>query len=150
MTYNKLGFAFIGLQTISFAQIDAAYKKTGNIDLISQLGFGINEDDHTITCTTKFSFEKKKDQPFLILELQGFFEIIKNDFENKVKQTDNSFLITKDLATHFTVLMIGSARGVLHAKTEGTIFNQYLLPTMDVNSMIQKDLVLNSRERISS
>lgn len=144
MTYNKLGFAFVGLRTISFAQIEAAHKKTGETDLISRLGFGIDVDDHTITCTTKFSFEKKKDQPFLILELQGFFEINKNDFIKKVKQADNSFLITKDLATHFAVLMVGSARGVLHAKTEGTIFNQYLLPTMDIKKLIQEDLVLNS------
>ncbi|OWW25055.1 hypothetical protein B4Q04_10935 [Zobellia sp. OII3] len=146
MTYNKLGFAFVGLKTVSFAQIEAAYKKTGEVDLITNLAFGIDVNDHTITCSTKFSFEKKKDQPFLILELQGFFEINKNDFIKKVKQSDNSFLITKDLATHFAVLMFGSARGVLHAKTEGTIFNQYLLPTMDVKSMIQEDLVLNSSD----
>lgn len=144
MTYNKLGFAFTGLRTISFAQIEVAYKKTGETNLISHLGFGIDIDDHTITCNTKFSFEKKKDQPFLILELRGLFTINKNDFLNKVKQTDNSFLITKDLATHFAVLMIGSARGVLHAKTEGTTFNQYLLPTMDVKNMIPEDIVLNS------
>ncbi|WP_419212582.1 hypothetical protein ACNR9Q_00290 [Maribacter sp. X9] len=144
MTYNKLGFAFIGLHTNSFAQIEAAHKKTGETDLITALGYGIDVEDHTITCTAKFSFEKKKDQPFLILELEGFFEINKNDFVEKVKQPDNSFLITKDLATHFAVLMIGSARGVLHAKTEGTIFNQYLLPTMDVKNMIIEDFVLNS------
>lgn len=146
MTYNKLGFAFVGLKTISFAQIEAAYKRTGETDIITNLGFGVDVDDHTITCTTKFSFEKKKDQPFLILELQGFFEIKKNDFLSKVKQTDNSYLITRDLATHFTVLMFGSARGVLHAKTEGTNFNQYLLPTMDVRNMLQEDIVLNASE----
>ncbi|MBC7000701.1 hypothetical protein [Cytophaga sp. FL35] len=144
MTYNKLGFAFVGLKTISFAKIETAYKKTGEIDLITNLGFGIDVDDHTITCTTKSSFEKKKNQPFLIIELQGFFEIKKDDFNKKVKQPDGSYLISQSLATHFAVLMFGSARGVLHAKTEGTIFNQYLLPTMDVKNMIQEDLILNS------
>ena len=146
MTYNKLGFAFTGLRTVSFALIDSAYKKTGSTDLLSQLGFGVDIDDHTITCNTKFSFEKKKDQPFLIVEVQGLFEIEKKDFQSKVKQEDGSFLITKDLATHFAVLTIGSARGVLHAKTEGTTFNQYLLPTIDVKSIIQEDVVLNKSD----
>jgi|SRR6056297_1766248 len=146
MTYNKLGFAFTGLRTVSFATIEAAHKKTGETDLITGLGFGIDVEDHTITCTVRFSFEKKKDQPFLILETEGFFEIHKNDFLKKVKQSDNSFLITRDLATHFAVLMIGSARGVLHAKTEGTVFNQYLLPTLDVQDMIKEDLILNGSE----
>lgn len=144
MTYNKLGFALIGLKTLSFAIIEKAYKKTGETNLISQLGFGVDVDDHTLTCNAKFSFEKKKDQPFLILEVQGFFEIDKNDFLNKIVREDKTFLITRNLATHFAVLTVGSARGVLHAKTEGSLYNQYLLPTIDVKHMIQEDIILNS------
>lgn len=142
MTYNKLGFAFTGLRTISFAIIEAANKKTGAVNLLSGLGFGIDIDEHTVVCNVKFAFEKKKDQPFLLLEVQGLFEIKKNDFEQKIKQSDNSYLVSKGLATHFAVLTIGSARGVLHAKTEGTIFNDYLLPTIDVKQMIEEDVVL--------
>ena len=143
MTYNKLGFAFNGLRTLSFAQIETAYKKTGAVDLITQLGYGVDIDDHTIACTTKFLFEKKKEQPFLIIEVQALFIIEELDFTDKIKQRDGSFLITKDLAKHFAVLTIGSSRGVLHAKTEGTMFNQYLLPTIDVGTLIQQDIVMN-------
>ena len=134
------------LRTISFAQIESAHKRTGDTNLISVLGFGVDIDDHTITCNTKFSFEKKKDQPFLILEVQGIFKINKDDFQSKVVQADKSFLITKNLATHFAVLTVGSARGVLHARTEGTIYNQYFLPTINVKDMIEEDIVLNLME----
>lgn len=144
MTYNQLGFAFTGLRTVSFAKIEAAYKKTGETDLITALGFGLDIDDHTITCNTKFSFERKKDQPFLILEIQALFEVDKSDFLTKVKQDDNSYLIAQGLATHFAVLTVGSARGVLHAKTEGTIYNQYILPTIDLKKMIPENVVLKS------
>lgn len=142
MTYNKLGFAFTGLRTTSFAKIEAAYKKTGETDLITALGFGLDIDDYTITCNTKFSFERKKDQPFLILEIQALFEINKSDFLKKVRQKDNSYLIVHDLAVHFAVLTVGAARGVLHAKTEGTIYNQFLLPTIDVKELIPEDIIL--------
>lgn len=144
MTYNKLGFALIGLKTVSFAQIESAYKKTGETNLISTLGFGVDTDDHMITCNARFSFEKKENQPFLILEAQGVFAVSKTDFSKKIKQNDKSYLITKELATHFAVLTVGSARGILHAKTEGTIYNQYLLPTINIKNMIQEDIVLNS------
>ena len=143
MTYNQLGFAFIGLRTVSFAKIEAAYKKTGETDLITGLSFGLDIEDHTISCNTKFSFERKKDQPFLILEVQGLFEINKKDFLNKVKQNNDSYLIAQNLAIHFAVLTVGAARGILHAKTEGTIYNQFILPTIDLKKMIPQDIILS-------
>lgn len=143
MTYNKLGFALSGLRTVSFATIDGAHKKTGKVNLITQLGFGIDTDEHIISCTVKFSFEKKEAQPFLILEVQALFEIQKDDFENKVLRDDNSYLVTKGLAIHFTVLTIGSARGILHAKTEGSVYNEYLLPTIDVQQIVEQEVVFN-------
>jgi hypothetical protein len=94
---------------------------------------------------SEFSFEKKKDQPFLILKVQGLFEIDKNDFLNKMKQEDGSYLVTQELATHFAVLTVGSARGFLYAKTEGTTYNQYLLPTIDIKVMVQDDIILNNK-----
>jgi len=142
MAYNKLGFAFTGLRTVSFAIIEKAYKKNGESNLFTGLGFGLDIEDHVVTCNARFSFEKKKDQPFLILEIQALFEIEKNDFHNEMKQADNTYLVSKGLAVHFAVLTIGSARGILHAKTEGTPFNEFLLPTIDVNNMLQEDVIL--------
>ncbi|MEP6263005.1 MAG: hypothetical protein ABJ092_15620 [Gillisia sp.] len=142
MTYNQLGFALTGLRTVSFAIIESALKKTGETNLFTSIGFGLDIDDNTITCSVRFNFEKKKDQPFLILEVQALFEIEKNDFLTKVKQLDNSYLIAKELAVHFAVLTVGSARGILHAKTENTIYNEYLLPTIDITQLIPEDIVL--------
>lgn len=79
-----------------------------------------------------------------MLKVQGQFEIDKKDFSNKVKQDDGSYLVTQGLATHFAVLTVGSARGILHAKTEGTVYNQYLLPTIDIKQMIHEDIVFTS------
>lgn len=90
---------------------------------------------------------KKKinyDQPFLILEIQALFEVDKKDFLKKVKQEDDSYLIAQGLAVHFTVLTVGAGRGILHAKTESTVFNQFLLPTIDVKQMITEDLILKA------
>ena len=58
-----------------------------------------------------------------------------------MKLDDNTYLVAKGLAVHFAVLTIGSARGILHAKTEGTPFNEFLLPTIDVNNMLEEDVI---------
>lgn len=143
MTYNKLGFALSGLRTVSFATIDTAYKKNGTVNLVSNFGFGIDTDKNVISCKVKFSFEKKIDQPFLILEVEAFFEIEKNDFLQKVKQADGTYLVAQGLAVHFAVLSVGAARGILHAKTEGTVYNEYLLPTIDVQKMVEEDVIFS-------
>lgn len=105
------------------------------------MGFGIDADENVVSCTVKFSFEKKEGQPFLIIEVKAFFKIEKNDFKTKVKQDDGSYLVAKELAIHFAVLAVGSARGILHTKTEGIIYNDYLLPTIDVKQMVETDVV---------
>ncbi|TXD83202.1 hypothetical protein ESY86_13505 [Subsaximicrobium wynnwilliamsii] len=83
----------------------------------------------------------KVNQPFLILEVQALFEIKKNDFEDKVKQDDGSYLVAKGPAFHFALLAVGSARGILHTKTEGTAYSGYLLPTIDVKQLVEQDVV---------
>jgi hypothetical protein len=37
------------------------------------------------------------------------------------------------------MLTIGTSRGILHAKTEGTEFNKFILPTINVNQLVEKD-----------
>lgn len=48
------------------------------------------------------------------------------------------------------MLTIGTARGVLHSKTESTPFNSFLLPTLNVNELVKKDVVFkieNTKEK---
>lgn len=106
------------------------------------MDFGVDEKKHSIHCTTKFEFEHQKNQPFLILEIQALFEIDKNDFESKMKQQNASFLIPKEFAIHFAALKLGATRGILHTKTENSLYNQYLLPTINVVKMVPEDIVL--------
>ena len=42
------------------------------------------------------------------------------------------------------MLTIGTARGVLHSKTENTPYNKYLLPTLNVSDLVNNDLILKS------
>lgn len=43
---------------------------------------------------------------------------------------------------HLTTIMVGTARGILHAKTENTLFNQFLLPTIDVTELVTDDVIM--------
>ena len=47
--------------------------------------------------------------------------------------------------THLIVLTIGTVRGILHAKTEGTKYNSYILPTINVAELIKTDIVFSKK-----
>ncbi len=37
------------------------------------------------------------------------------------------------------MLCVGTARGILHAKTEGTAFNDFILPAINVEELVEED-----------
>ncbi|MPN63841.1 hypothetical protein SDC9_211608 [bioreactor metagenome] len=60
--------------------------------------------------------------------------------------SNNVLLVPKNFMQHLAVITIGTARGILHAKTENTPFNQYVLPTINVSEMIKDDVTFEFRE----
>ncbi len=49
----------------------------------------------------------------------------------------------KDFMRQLLVITIGTARGVLHTKTENTPFNRFLLPILDATNLIKEDVELD-------
>ena len=143
--YNSLGFAFVGLKTTQFATNDKAYRTTGELDLRTNIGFALDEANRILIVEVQFDFFKKKDAPFLKIALQGHFEIDAKGWKQLSDNNDNSIIFPQKLITHFVVLPIGAARGALHAKTEGSIYNTYILPTVNVAEVINKDVIFTSQ-----
>lgn len=55
----------------------------------------------------------------------------------------NTLVIPKGFLRHLAMLTVGTSRGILHAKTEGTCFNKYVLPTINVTLIIKEDATFN-------
>jgi hypothetical protein len=53
---------------------------------------------------------------------------------------EKEIILPCGFAQHLLVLTIGTVRGILHAKTEGTAYNQYVLPTINVAEMLKEDV----------
>ncbi|NOQ75958.1 MAG: hypothetical protein GQ574_28385 [Crocinitomix sp.] len=61
--------------------------------------------------------------------------------------TDEQELVfPKGFIRHLSVICVGTARGILHAKTEGTKFNEFILPTINVEDLIQEDASFELKE----
>ena len=103
------------------------------------MSFGVAPSIHEV-CTTVRVDISHAESPLLILELSCFFEIREEDW-NKFKQ-DNKVTIPKGLLAHFGVHTIGTARGILHCKTEGTQLNAFILPPINVSERITEDIII--------
>jgi len=74
------------------------------------------------------------------VEATCIFHIEPSDWEMLI--IEKGLLIPKVFITHLTLLTIGTVRGILHAKTEGTNFNGFLLPTVNVTELVTADIRL--------
>lgn len=135
---NKIGFSLIQIKTDQFALFEENHLDKGKINLNTDLTFGLNAEDKVFLVTTKFTFEMKK-KPFMSIQTSCFFQIEKTAWDGFT--IGNKTIFPKNFVTHMTMLTVGTTRGVLHSKTEDTIFNQYILPTANVVEMVKGDVV---------
>lgn len=136
---QNIGFKLIGIKTEQFATIDKNFQDEKEVNLAHQLRFAANSAHRTISARSDFNFEVDK-QPFLVIGVSGHFQVSEETFNSFVVDSGKAMLIPKGFMAHLTMLTVGTTRGVLHAKTENTKYNKYLLPTVNVAAIIRDDV----------
>lgn len=136
----KINFVLLDIKTEQFAILEDNYIENEIINLNTNLTFGLNSDDKVFLVTPKYTFEIKK-IPFMTIQISCFFKIEDAAWNSFI--IDNKITFPKDFIAHMSMISVGTSRGVLHTKTEGTIFNKYILPTINVAKMIPKDITFD-------
>jgi hypothetical protein len=135
---NKISFSLIQIKTDQFALFEENHFDKGKINLNTNLTFGLNAEDKVFLVTTKFTFEMKK-KPFMSIQASCFFQIEKTAWDRFT--TGDKTIFPKNFVAHMAMLTVGTTRGILHSKTDDTIFNQYILPTTNVAEIVSGDVV---------
>ena len=138
----KIGFALIAIKTEQFASIEENFTEGEAVNLTSNLNFGFNKDQHAIAVFPKFNFECNG-KLFLTIETSSHFTISTQSWESFFSNETGIITIPKNFIQHLCVISIGTTRGVLHAKTENTNLNKFIIPTINVTEMITNDIVEN-------
>lgn len=138
MTEQKVGFILSGIKTEQFSKEEKYHKAGKDVDISTELSFVANLEDRVVGVIATFSYEQAK-KTFLKLSVNCQFQLIPETWENCIQ--DEKLVIPKALLAHLSMLTVGTSRGVLFAKTENTIFNVYILPTINVSAMIKEDAV---------
>jgi hypothetical protein len=117
MDNKTIDFALKGITTDQFATFEENYSKEKEVNLNTNLEFKISSKNKQVGVYTTFTFEQEK-KAFIKIQVSCHFDIEAdswNDFLSKEK-----IVFPHSLMSHLTTLTIGTARGVLHSKTNGS------------------------------
>lgn len=137
---KSIGFALAAIKTEQFAVFAENYSPKKEANVTTSLEFKINESENRIGVFATFTFENAK-KTFIKIQVSCHFSVAKESWD--VFKRDNLVIFPKNFIGHLTMLTIGTSRGVLHGKTEGTEFNKFIIPTINVTDLVNKDAEFN-------
>lgn len=140
MKNKEIGFNFLGVKTEQFALLEENFDKKKDVSLGSDLEFKVNCEKKQLGVFATFLFEQGKNV-FLKIQISCHFQVMQESWADYCN--DENIVFPKDFMAHLSVLTVGTARGVLHAKTEGTGFNRFALPLINVTELVKSDVVFN-------
>lgn len=138
MEKQQISFGLRHIKTEQFATFEENLCDGENVQLTTDIKFAVNNETSMIGVLAKFQF-KCNNQPFIKLVASCHFQIKADDW--KLMLEKNQITIPKGLAQHLAVLTVGTSRGILHAKTEGTQLNRFFLPPLNLTEIVKSDQV---------
>lgn len=134
ITGIRIQFQINDIKTEEFAIIEEAFaekNKETHYSLETRLSIPQTE---VIVCSIVFKFIQNN-IPFLKVRASSSFEIEKESWESTIHKEDKSVILPTYFTDHLVVLTLGTLRGILHAKTEGTKFNRFFIPTINITEL---------------
>lgn len=116
-----------------FAVFPDKYINGEEVQIHASFSFGHSVALDSIRCTAAFSF-LQKEELLLTSETQCFFNIASEGIEQLRKEHE----IPVDFLRYMATIATGTVRGIIHAKTEGTVLNTIILPPINLVNLIEK------------
>ena len=136
---SGIGFALRKVTTEQFAILEEGFNDKGKIKLNTSLRFAADASKKIVAVFALFTFYSDQ-KPFIKIEAGCHFSIKDTAWGAMVDNKTNKLNVPKGFLGHLAMLTVGTTRGILHTKTEGTCYNQYVLPTINVSEIIKEDV----------
>ena len=144
MKTENILFKLKRIQTEQFATIPGV-KVGEEIGISAAIEYGMEKDTNTIHCKVLFNFISEEKE-FIILHVRCEFSVAPEAWEKNFREEEKKYVFPADFMQHLGVITVGTARGILHAKTEGTEFNRFFLPTVNLKEMVPGEVSFHAEE----
>lgn len=143
---DKIEFSLKKITTEQFAIIESAFKEGEDVQFSVNAKYGINEEDKMVAVFVSPAFYQNE-KAFLVLEMACHFKIVDDTWESFKNKDKTKLTIPVGFIRHLIMLTIGTARGVLHSRTESTPFNDFLMPTINVTEIVKSGVAFNLKSK---
>jgi hypothetical protein len=135
------------IQIEQFAWFEENFKEDDllTVELTTQIQFKLNPQNQIVSTFVGVTFQQQQ-KPFLKINMSCAFKIKEAIVQQLMDKNQTKIVLPKHFLQHLVVITIGTIRGALFAKTEGTLFNRFMVPTLDVTALVQEDAVFLIQE----
>jgi hypothetical protein len=142
MEQKKVGFVLQAIKTEQFAILVENLSNKKPLELGSQLQFKFDQKQNLIGVEIGFEYIQSK-KVLLKIVVSCHFKIEVDSWQSFLIIQEGKLVVPKGFLAHLAMITVGTARGVLHAKTESTDFSKFIIPAINVIEMIPDDAVID-------
>ena len=133
-------FSLNSIKTVQFATVERDFSQEKEAKVESGFDFLVNNEKESIIVLYKCTY-LCVDKPFIKLEVACEFKVESKSFKEFLIDAKDQYIVPKAFIIHLAFLTVGTSRGILHTKLEGTKFGQFILPTIDLTKMVKSDII---------
>ncbi|MGN1217238.1 MAG: hypothetical protein ACI4TD_04595 [Phocaeicola sp.] len=132
------------IETVQFAIFPDNYVNGKEVMVNTNCGYNVRSDIGQVRNIISVNYTQN-DKLLLVVQLACYYDIAPEGV-TAIKEEGK---IPVDFLRYMGSLSIGAIRGVIHAKTEGTVLNPVILPPVNLEGMVKNDLVLSGQSNIT-
>jgi hypothetical protein len=130
-------FRISQIKTQQFAMFPDLLVNGEKVLVTSEFNFGVNKALSSVRCISKYNYTQNE-KLLLTTEIACFFDISAEGSKELAEQGK----LTVEFLRYIATIATGTARGIIHAKTEGTVINSVVLPPVNLVEAIKTDFKL--------
>lgn len=135
---TTIPYRISGIKTTQFALFPEKFINGREITVQTSFTFGYSEGLDSIRCISNFEYIQDEDI-LMISEIQCTFDISPEGSAELIELRK----VPVDFLRYMATIATGTARGIIHAKSEGTILSAIILPPINLIEAIKDDLPIN-------
>ena len=134
----EVGFSLQNIKTEQFAIFEENFNPKKEAEFSTEMEFKLDTINKQIGVYLNFEFINVK-KVFLKIKVSCHFVIKEESWKLFLQVSPSKIIIPKGFIQHLAMITTGTTRGVLFAKTEGTLFSKFIIPTLNIVDMFKED-----------
>lgn len=125
------------IETVQFALFPDNFVNRQKVTVNTNCGYNVRSDLSQVRNVISVNYIQNE-KILLVVQLACYYDIDPESF----KAIKLEGKIPVDFLRYMGSISVGTMRGVIHAKTEGTVLNPVVMPPINLEEMIKNDLLI--------